>query len=156
VNSSLYGQNITIPKEVIGYLEVCFNHIPECDPNTEGYKRNQELRNSGYVTYQQLGRIKSWFDNYGGDGKDAPYVLNGADYMKNWVDRTIDHLRSNDNSSKTIDTEFMPEPVDEKLVDDMGWLSDMNRPSKEHSKFSDDVKITESLKRINNIMKKLF
>jgi hypothetical protein len=34
-------------------------------------------------------------------------------------------------------------------------LADMNRPSKEHSKFNDDIKITESLKRITEIMKKI-
>jgi hypothetical protein len=31
----------------------------------------------------------------------------------------------------------------------------MNRPSKEHSKFTDDIKITENLKKINKIMQKL-
>ena len=41
------------------------------------------------------------------------------------------------------------------LIDDMGWLADMNRPSKEHSSVNDDIKITEALKRINDIMKKI-
>lgn len=155
MNKDLYGQVINIPKEISEYLEVCFNHLNNCDPNSEGYKRNQELRGTGYVTYQQLGRIKNWFDNYSGDGKDAPYILNGADYMRSWVDRTLESLRNGDSMSKKIETEYMPEPIDDKLVDDMGWLSNMNRPSKEHSKFSDDIKITEALKKINNIMKKL-
>ena len=155
MNKDLYGQVINIPKEISEYLEVCFNHLTNSDPNSEGYKRNQELRDTGYVTYQQLGRIKNWFDNYSGDGKDAPYVLNGADYMRSWVDRTLESLRNGDSMSKKIDSEYMPEPIDDKLIDDMGWLSNMNRPSKEHSKFSDDIKITEELKKINNIMKKL-
>ena len=49
----------------------------------------------------------------------------------------------------------MPEPIDGKVYDDMGWLADMNRPSKEHSKFTDDIRITETLKKINKIMQKL-
>ena len=97
MNSSLYGKTIQIPDKMLEYLETCFEHIPNSDASIEGHKRNEELRNSGYVTYQQLGRIKHWFDNYIGDKTDAPFTLNGADYMKNWVDTTIDGLRRNDN-----------------------------------------------------------
>jgi hypothetical protein len=49
----------------------------------------------------------------------------------------------------------MPDEVNQDLADKMGWLADMNRPSKEHSTFVQDVKITEDLKRINQIMKKI-
>jgi hypothetical protein len=121
----------------------------------EGHNRNQELRDTGYVTYQQLGRIKNWFDNYTGDGKDAPYILNGGDYVRNWVDSTLDHLRNDDSMNKQIRQDYHPEPIDKTIVDDMGWLADMNRPSKEHSSFTDDIAITEALKRINEIMKKI-
>ena len=155
MNKDLYGQNIELPKEIMEYLETCFNHVGNSDANTEGHNRNQELRDTGYVTYQQLGRIKNWFDNYTGDGKDAPYILNGADYMKNWVNQTLDTMRASDGMTKQIRQEYQPEPIDQKIIDDMGWLADMNRPSKEHSKFADDVAITEALKRINEIMKKI-
>lgn len=155
MNKDLYNKNIYLPKELTEYLGTCFDYVTNADANTEGFNRNQELRDSGYVTYQQLGRIKNWFDGYNGDGKDAPYILNGGDYMKSWVDRTLDHMRRDDSMNKEIRQEFQPEMPDKKLMDDMGWLADMNRPSKEHSDFVDDVKITENLKRINEIMKKL-
>jgi hypothetical protein len=155
VNKDLYGKTIQLPKEVVEYLETCFNHVGNSDANTEGHNRNQELRDTGYATYQQLGRMKNWFDNYQGDGKDAPYILNGADYMRTWVDRTLEDMRNGDTMHKHIQQEYSPEPIDDKIYDDMGWLADMNRPSKEHSKFADDVAITENLKRINEIMKKL-
>lgn len=155
MNKDLYGKNIELPKEIVEYLETCFNHVSNSDANMEGHNRNQELRDTGYVTYQQLGRIKNWFDNYTGDGKDAPYILNGGDYMRSWVDSTLDHLRNDDSMNKQIRQDYHPEPMDQKIVDDMGWLADMNRPSKEHSSFTDDVAITEALKRINEIMKKI-
>ena len=155
MNKDLYGQVIYLPKEIVEYLGICFNHLPNSDTSIEGHKRNQELRDTGYVTYQQLGRIKNWFDNYSGDGKDAPYILNGADYMKSWTDRTLESMRNGDSFTKRIETEHMPEPIDGKVYDDMGWLADMNRPSKEHSKFTDDIKITENLKKINKIMQKI-
>lgn len=155
MNKDLYNKNIYLPKELTEYLGTCFDYVKNADANTEGFNRNQELRDTGYVTYQQLGRIKNWFDNYTGDGKDAPYILNGGDYMKSWTDRTLDYMRRDDSTTKKMKQEFQPEPLDTKLKDDMGWLADLNRPSKEHSNFVDDIKITENLKRINEIMKKL-
>ena len=153
MNKDLYNKIIYLPKEILEYLEVCFNHIPNSNSNVEGHNRNQELRSTGYATYQQLGRIKNWFDEYSGDGKDAPFILNGADYMRSWVDRTLDGLRRSDSSHKEIKKEYNIEPIDTDLGEKMGWLSDLNRPSKEHSSFTDDIRINENLKRINKIIK---
>ena len=155
MNSNLYNKNIELPKEVVEYLQTCFNHIPNSDPSVEGHKRNEELRDTGYVTYQQLGRIKNWFDNYEGDGTDAPFILNGADYMKNWVENTIQGLRKNDNFSNQIQNDYMPDEIDDKLIKDLGPIADMIRPSKDHSTFTQDVRIKEDLNRINQIMKKI-
>ena len=155
MNSNLYNKTIELPKEVVEYLQVCFDHIPNSDPSIEGHKRNEELRDSGYVTYQQLGRIKNWFDNYEGDGTDAPFILNGADYMKNWVENTIQGLRKNDNFSNQIQNDYMPDEIDDKLIKDLGPIADMLRPSKEHSTFTQDVRIKEDLDRINQIMKQI-
>ena len=155
MNSSLYNKTIEIPKEVKEYLQVCFEYVPNSNSNIEGHKRNEELRNSGYVTYQQLGRIKNWFDNYTGDGKDAPYILNEADYVKNWVEKTIKELRNGGNLHNDVKNNYMPDDVNDNLIDDMGWLADINRPSKEHSTFVQDIKIKEDLQRINQIIKKI-
>lgn len=155
MNSSLYGKNIELPKEIVEYLQTCFDHIPNSDSSIEGHKRNIELRDAGYVTYQQLGRIKNWFDNYSGDGTDAPYILNGADYMKNWVDTTLQGMRNVDNQSKQIRKDYMPDKLDDNYQEDLGPIADMLRPSKQHSTFVQDVKITEDVKRINQLMKKI-
>lgn len=140
---------------MVEYLQTCFDEIPNSDSSIEGHKRNEELRNSGYVTYQQLGRIKNWFDNYEGDGTDAPFILNGADYMKNWVESTIQQLRNNDSFSKEMEYEYMPDPIDSKLLGDLGPYADMIRPSKDHSTFTQDVRIREDLNRINDLIKKI-
>ena len=155
MNNSLYNKPIEIPTEVTKYLQSCFDMFPNSDTSIEGHKRNEELRNSGYATYQQLGRIKNWFDNYKGDGKDAPYILNGADYVKNWVNQTLTDLRNGDEFKNKIQNNYKPEDVNDDLVDQMGWLADMNRPSKDHSSFVQDIKITENLIRINQIIKKI-
>jgi hypothetical protein len=155
VNKNLYNKTIQLPNEVLEYLQTCFDHIPNSDPSIEGHKRNEELRNSGYVTYQQLGRIKNWFDNYDGDGTDAPFILNGADYMRNWVENTTQQLRKNDSFTNRIETEYMPDDMDDTYIKDLGPIADMARPSKDHSTFVQDVRIKEDLDRINNLIKKI-
>ena len=137
------------------YLQTCFDEIPNSDTSIEGHKRNEELRDSGYVTYQQLGRIKHWFDNYEGDGTDAPFILNGADYMKNWAETTIQQLRNNDSLETRVDDEFMPDQIDVNTIKDIGPYADMIRPSKDHSTFTQDVRIKEDVNRINQIIKKI-
>jgi hypothetical protein len=107
------------------------------------------------VTYQQLGRIKNWFDNYEGDGTDAPFILNGADYMKNWAETTIQQLRNNDSLETRVDDEFMPDQIDVNTIKDIGPYADMIRPSKDHSTFTQDVRIKEDVNRINQIIKKI-
>lgn len=155
MNKDLYNKTVELPKEVVEYLQSCFDTVPNSDPSIEGHKRNEELRNTGYVTYQQLGRMKNWFDNYQGDGKDAPFILNGADYVRDWVNSTLDTMRKGDEFKKEVKQDYLPNEVDTDLAEKMGWLADLNRPSKEHSTFVQDVKITEDLKRINQIMKKI-
>lgn len=154
MNSNLYNKTIELPKEVIEYLQSCFEYIPNSDSSIEGHKRNEELRDSGYVTYQQLGRMKNWFDSYKGDGKDAPYILNGADYMRNWIDKTIQDLRTQDTTNTEVEN-ITPDPIDDKIIDDLGPIADMMRPSKEHSTFTQDVRIKEDLDRINDLIKKI-
>ena len=155
MNSNLYNKTIDLPKEVKEYLQVCFEYVPNSDPSIEGHKRNEELRNSGYVTYQQLGRIKNWFDNFNGKREDAPYILNGSDYMRNWTNQTLDSMRSNDGLTKQIRKDNSPEPIDKNLTKNMGWLADFNNPSDEHSDFVSDITLSEDLKRINNLIKKI-
>jgi hypothetical protein len=49
----------------------------------------------------------------------------------------------------------MPDDVTDELIDNMGWLSNMNRDVESHKDYNDDIKITENLKRINDLMKKI-
>ena len=158
MNSSLYGQQIQIPKEILDHLYVSFTKIPDSDANTEGHNRNEELRSNGFATYQQLGRIKNYFDNYGGDKTDAPFILNGGDTMRAWVDRTLESMRNGDKTNKQIKQDLTTHEVDQALVKDLGWLADLSdssNPSKDHSGPIDSLKLTEDLNRINDLIKKI-
>jgi hypothetical protein len=101
MNSNLYNNVARIPDGLLKHLSDAFNSV-QGDTNTEGYKRNEELRNSKNATYQQIKRIKNWFDSYSGNKEDAPFILNGGDRMHKWCDEVLRVWRDGDNSNKEI------------------------------------------------------
>jgi len=153
VNKDLYNKKFKIPDEIREHMRNSFNAVSS-ESNDEGYKRNKELQEKNEITYQQLKRIKNYFDNFKGDVQEKSYILNGGDYMKKWVDETLRYLRDDNYNSKKIasDTGMSNQFNDGKKQDD---ISSMNRLSKSHRKQNDDIKITETLKRINDLMKKI-
>lgn len=155
MNKDLYGNKVQLPEEVVNYLQQCFESASNVDETTEGYKRNQELRDSREVTYQQLKRMKNWFDNFNGNENDVPYVLNGGHYVKNWVENTLGSMRNNISMGKEVKSEVLPNQYIKPH--EKNSLNTMNRPSKSHSSPTDEynVEITESLKRINDLIKKI-
>jgi len=155
VNKDLYGNKVELPEDVVNYLQQCFESTSGADETTEGYKRNQELRDSREVTYQQLKRMKNWFDKFNGNENDLPYILNGGHYVKNWVENTLGSMRNNVSMGKEIKSEVLPNQY--LQPHEKNTLNTMNRPSKSHSSPTDgyNVEITESLKRINDLIKKL-
>ena len=154
MNKELYGQVVVLPKELTQYLQQCFDQVPNSDATVEGHKRNMFLRDNGQVTFQQLERIQNWFKYFDGNKEDAPYILNGGDYMNNWVTTTIDGMRNGTHTNQAV-SDVMPDDITDELIDDMGWLSNLNRDVKSHKDYNDDIKITENLKRINDLIKKI-
>jgi hypothetical protein len=155
MNKDLYGHSVPLPEDVIGYLDQCHSSAIGADDSTEGYRRNKELRDKKEVSYQQLKRMKNWFDEFDGHDNDLPFILNGGHYMKNWVGDTLTSMRGGNHLSKKIksvamDNQFIAPHEKNNLIN-------QNRPSKSHQSNVDryDSAVTESLKRINDLIKKI-
>ena len=155
MNKDLYGNTIQLPEDVVEYLQQCFDSANTDDSTIEGFKRNQELRDSRETTYQQLKRIKNWFDNFNGLENDLPFILNGGHYVKNWVNDTLGGMRNNVYMGKKAKSEVLPNQFIQTHTKDN--LNTMNRQSKSHSSTTGEINkdITESLKRINELIKKI-
>ena len=155
MNKDLYGHKVQLPEEVVGYLSQCFDAASGADENTEGYKRNKDLREKGEITYQQLKRMKNWFDSFKGKQNDLSYILNGGSYVKNWIDQTLSSMRNNVDLGKKIKSEVLPNQYIQTHTKDS--IKNLNRPSKSHQTYIDqyNLQVTESLKRINEIIKKI-
>jgi hypothetical protein len=78
----------------------------------------------------------------------------GGDIFYNWINQTLQIDRSGLDVSKDAKLEagVTNSHIKPHEKDD---LRTMNRPSKEHGKSIDDIKITESLKRINDLISKI-
>ena len=155
MNKDLYGNTIQLPEDVVEYLQQCFDSANTDDSTIEGFKRNQELRDSRETTYQQLKRMKNWFDNFNGLENDLPFILNGGHYVKNWVNDTLGGMRNNVYMGKKAKSEVLPNQFIQTHTKDN--LNTMNRQSKSHSSTTGEINkdITENLKRINELIKKI-
>ncbi len=153
MNSKLYGNKIELPEEVIVYLGQCFDAAKGANDSTEGYKRNQELRSSKNTTYQQLKRMKNFFDNFKGTEKDLPFILNGGHYVKNWVNNTLGSMRSSAKISNDVRKNHVPNQ-DELSVDNLK-VDRLNNKSHHKHGLDYDLAVVENLKRINQLIQKI-
>jgi hypothetical protein len=147
MNKKLYGNIIILPKTLLKHLDDCFNSVTG-DNNTEGYKRNQSLRQTKQITYQDLKRVKNWFDSYSGKKEDAPFILNGGDRMQNWVNHSLQQMRSSVDNSKKIksDAGMQNQYLDSHEKNSFN-LND------KHTTTADDLKLENQIIRINNLIK---
>ena len=155
MNKDLYGNTIPLPEQLCEYLEQCFNSVEGASESTEGYKRNKDLRDNREITYQQLKRVKNWFDDFGGQPNDPPFILNGGDYMKNWVNETLRFMRDDVYTTKKNKSEVLPNQFIKTHSKD--GIKNLNRPSQSHNSTLNrhDTSVTESLKRINDLITKI-
>ncbi len=156
MNKDLYGKQIPLTEKLKNHLTNCFNKAKGASEKTEGYKRNKTLRNSDSISYQQLKRIKNWFDTFNGDVNSYEYLLNGSDYMKNWVNHTLQSERNDTYTTKKNKSESgLPNQFIQPH--EKNNLNTINRPTQSHKSTLQkyDTAVTESLRRINELMKKI-
>lgn len=155
MNKDLYDIEIEFPKEKREHMKLSFQKVPNADPNGEGYKRNKELQNKKFITYKQLKRIKNFFDNFKGNHKESEFILNGGVEIKNWVDNELRKMRENPKITKRnkMDTGMQNQFIKPHEKKDFTNV----RPSQKHLSTMQkyDAAVTESLKRINDLISKL-
>lgn len=153
MNKELYDRKAKMPEGLVNHLKKSFEMV-EADSNVEGYNRNQELTANPVVTYQQIKRIKNWFDGYNGNKEDAPFILNGGDRMHKWCNHVLDFWRDGNKRGKTIksDTGMENQFIRSHEKDGLPQT-----PGQKHEKGINkyDVAVTENIKKINKLIKDL-
>ncbi len=91
MNSKLYDKTYSVPPDVLKHIQVALISTPQGN----GVKRAKFILKNGVLTYQELKRLKNFFDTFNpavNDGKQ--YALAGGDLMKSFVERTLNSERS--------------------------------------------------------------
>jgi len=158
VNKDLYNNpkgEIEFPKDKQEHMKKCFNMVKGVDENIEGFKRNQELQTKNFIDYKQLKRIKNFFDNFKGNHNDPSFILNGGVEMKNWVDNILRKMRQGLDLSKRnkADTGMMNQYIKPHEKKDFTNVRASQKHQSTINKY--DSAVTESLKRINEIISKI-
>jgi hypothetical protein len=155
MNKELYGKVWQFPQHMQKHMQVCFAKVKNADSNVEGYNRNRRLQTTNNIGYPELKRIKNFFDTYTGNPQDAPFILNGENKMKDFVNSILSGARQSlstsqqirNNTGMQMDRNDIPDPnVNLNLSQDTANKSTIEKY---------DLQVTESLKRINEIMIKL-
>lgn len=136
MNSDLYGKRYEIPGPTLGHLKK--------------FETNETVKNllsNGNISYSLLKKMKHRMEN---GEKD---VL-GGDHMLNWINQTLSSDRNAIDLSKDVQMNSGKENTHIRHHE-KNKLNTMNRPSKSHHGNNTDIKITESLKRINEIISKI-
>ena len=158
MNKDLYNNpkgEIEFPKDKQEHMKKCFHMVKGANENVEGFKRNQELQGKNYIDYKQLKRIKNFFDNFKGNHKDPSFILNGGVEMKNWVNDVLRKMRQGLDLSKRnkADTGMMNQYIKPHEKKDFTNVRASQKHSSTLQKY--DSAVTESLKRINELISKL-
>jgi len=158
VNKDLYNNpkgEIEFPKDRQEHMKKCFHMVKGVDKNTEGFKRNQELQTKNFIDYKQLKRIKNFFDNFKGNHKEPSFILNGGVEMKNWVDNILRKMRQGLDLSKRnkADAGMQNQYIKPHEKKDFTNVRASQKHQSTLNKY--DSAVTESLKRINEIISKL-
>jgi len=156
MNSNLYDKVWDFPQEMRNHMKVCFTKVKNADANTEGFNRNKRLQKATSIGYPELKRIKNFFDNHSGTNTDAPFILNGENKMKSFVDSILsgsrqslsgsDNIRNNTGMMNTNDIKPQSANVGMNISKDGSHKKSLEKY---------DLQVTESLRRITDLMTKI-
>lgn len=87
-NQELNNRTFPLAKGIRGHLQKTLDSY-DGDKTVDGYKRLNNILDMDTISYQEMKRIKNFFDNYKGTPNSSEYILNGGDAMMNWVNNTL-------------------------------------------------------------------
>jgi len=155
VNNQLYGKVWQFPQHMQQHMKICFAKVKNADANVEGYNRNRRLQLANQVGYPELKRIKNFFDSHKGNPQDAPFILNGENKMKDFVNSILSGARQSLSTSKEIRNNTGMDGSKPELADPNVNLNISQDTANKSTIEKYDLQVTESLKRINDLITKL-
>ena len=152
-NSKLIGKVFPVPDEIL--MELGKNLKKFSDKReSKGFNRAIFILERRSCTYEQLKRIKNYFDYLNDDNfNEVEYLLNGGDKMKKWVNYTLDEARKSVHGTKSarknagMENQFRADAKDN--------LTPTAPTIRSTPTFMSTSDLMEEINKINEITKKL-
>jgi hypothetical protein len=152
-NSKLIGKQFPVPDKVL--MELGKNLKKFSDKrDSKGFNRAIFILERKACTYEQLKRIKNYFDMVTDENfNEVEYLLNGGDIMKKWVNFTLDEARKGVHGTKSarknagMENQFRADAEDN--------LTPATPVLKKTPEFMSTSDLMEEINKINEITKKL-
>jgi len=149
VNNELYGEVYKIPPHILSKIQKSVSKYS--NQSVENVKRAKELSETGEATYQQLKRIKNWFES-NGNPTSPDYQVLGGDTLKGWIDTALASSRNEKRLPKKIKSVAM----DNQFINTHTKNDDLRtdfRPKHSHTKHY--LGLTEEIEKINKWFNKI-
>jgi 8-oxo-dGTP diphosphatase len=105
-NSELYGKTFPVPSEVLKTIQTTL----VSNPSGEGVRRAKFILKNGTLTYQDMKRLKNYFDHFSEGGDNVQYALAGGNLMKTFIDQKLGLERAVVKDSKKIRQDMNVDP----------------------------------------------
>jgi hypothetical protein len=150
-NSKLIGKLFPVPDKVLLVLGKNLKKFSNMR-DSKGFNRAIFILERRACTYEQLKRIKNYFDSINDENfNEIEYLLNGGDIMKKWVYFTLDQARKSVNGSKKAKTNAGMSNQFRATSDNE--VNPVTPTLKSTPEFMSTQDLMEEINRINNLTK---
>ncbi len=105
MNSALYGNTYPVPKQILKKINAL---VYTSSDGGDGVKRARNLVKNGHVTYQQLKRLKNFFDTFNPEETpQSEYDFAGGEDMRFFVETTLERERNRSGRSEELKRPIM-------------------------------------------------
>jgi mutator protein MutT len=129
-NQELYDKTYSVPPQVLKYIQTTL----VSNPNGEGVKRAKFILKNGVLTYQDMKRLKNFFDTFNPETDNKiQYALAGGfdspdvEDMKRFIERTLATDRDAVKRSKEVKRDMTSDPNSELKPYQTPRLNEENR-----------------------------
>jgi len=113
MNQFLKNKKYKLPQEVLNYVQKALMMYSN---NNMGVRRAKFIVKNGLLTYQELKRLKNFFDTFNPEINDKKeYVLAGGNLMKSFIEKTLNADRSAVERSKKVRRDMTANPNSELM-----------------------------------------
>lgn len=154
-NSKLQHKLFQVPDKVLKELGKNLKKFSD-KRDSKGFNRSIFVLERKACTYEQLKRIKNYFDKLDYDNLDeVEYSLNGGKIMQDWVNYTLDQARRSVHNSKSVRRSAGMENQFRADSEDGDGVNPVTPTLKKVPEFMSSSELMEEITKINDIYKKL-